>query len=396
MELQLAAPEERHWVITTLKAMAVDTVGVLPVFLTGVMALQIQAEIGMEVQTLGYVFASYFATAALLSASMGRLSERSGPALSLRIGTLLYAVALIGISLVHTIAVLMLFVALAGVGTAFTRSASSLLLARAVTPGRQGLAFGLKNSSIPAAALLSGIAVPGIALTIGWRWAFVIAAGLCIGVLGILPRSIPRPHFEGGDGQTDMPVSLLVWAGVAAALASMAAVSLGAFTVLTAVRAGITEAAAGFLVAMASVVGVASRIGVGHWSDRRPGSQLDIVLGMMAMGAVGYAMIAVGSAPLLWIAVPAAYATGWAYYGPFYLSIVRLNRVAPGAALGITQAGAFSGSIIGPTGLGFLASRYSFTAAWITAGVAAFAGAGVILYIERRVRSQPKTVDLSR
>jgi len=392
---KLALTGERNWVATTLTAMAVDTVGVLPIFLTGVMALQIQAAIDLQIETLGYVFASYFTAAAILAVPLGRLSERTGPALSLRIGTVLSMVALLGISIVPMVMVLILLTALAGVGTAFTRPATSLLLSRAVTPERQGLAFGLRNSAIPAAALLSGIAVPAIALTIGWRWAFAGATVVGVVVLWILPRTIPRPDEERIDGQADMALSLMVWAAIAAALASTAAVSLGAYTVLTAVRAGMTEATAGILIAVASVVGVASRIGIGHWSDRRSGSQMDIVVAMMTMGGAAYALIAVGSGPLLWIAVPAAYATGWAYYGSYYLSIIRLNPVAPGAAIGIAQAGAFSGSIIGPITLGILASRYSFAEAWIAASVAGLVAAGIILFIERSVRRQASAADQS-
>ena len=60
---------------------------------------------------------------------------------------------------------LSVFVALAGVGTALTRTASSVLVARNVDPGRQGVAFGLKHCSIPVGTLLAGLSVPAIALT---------------------------------------------------------------------------------------------------------------------------------------------------------------------------------------------------------------------------------------
>jgi len=379
------------WLTPTFVATAADTVGVLPILLAGAMAVQLRAEIGLEVETLGYVFASYFAAAALLAAPVGRLCERTGPALFLRLGTALYIVANVGIATVGSVPILVLFVVVSGIGTAFTRPASSLLVARAVTPSHQGAALRIEKQRHPGAALLAGLAVPSIGLTIGWRWSFAIAAALCLGVFKILPREIPPSDRDASSGHVDMSRFHLVGAAVAVALASNAAVSLGAFTIVTAVDAGILEATAGILIATGSVIGIASRIVVGFWSDRRPGSQLDIVVGMMTIGAAGYGLIAFGPALLLWVAVPVAYATGWAFYGSYYLSIVRLNPVAPGVAIGVAQAGAFAGSIIGPIGLGMLASRISFAAAWLAASIAALGAAAIVLIVEARLRKRPAT-----
>ena len=47
---------------------------------------------------------------------------------------------------------------------------SNLTLAQHVPASRLGLSFGLKQAAIPLATLLSGAAVPAVALTIGWRW----------------------------------------------------------------------------------------------------------------------------------------------------------------------------------------------------------------------------------
>ena len=54
--------------------------------------------------------------------------------------------------------------------------ASNTSLSRQVPAGRQGLSFGVKQAAIPVSTLLAGAAVPVVALTVGWRWAFVLAA----------------------------------------------------------------------------------------------------------------------------------------------------------------------------------------------------------------------------
>ena len=76
------------------------------------------------------------------------------------------------------------------------------------------------------------------------------------------------------------------------------------------------------------------------------------------------------------IAVPIAFATGWAWLGSYNLAMVRLNPVAPGARSGVTQTGAFVGAIVGPAGLGFLAESTRFTAAWIGAASRRSGGGG--------------------
>ena len=76
--------------------------------------------------------------------------------------------------------------------------AANLLLARAVPADRQGLAFGIKQSAIPAAAMLGGLAVPSIALTWGWRWAFAAGGAFALMSAVTVPRTVsaseaPKP-----------------------------------------------------------------------------------------------------------------------------------------------------------------------------------------------------------
>ncbi len=95
---------------------------------------------------------------------------------------------------------------------------------------------------------------------------------------------------------------------------------------------------------------------------------------MLALGAVGFLLLSTLIGWVVLIAVPLAFATGWAWLGSYNLAMVKLNPVAPGAAVGVTQTGAFVGAIVGPAGLGFLAERLSFTAVWVTAAIASLGG----------------------
>jgi len=370
--------------------MAVDGVGVLPIFLTGAMAVQLKQDIGLSLDSLGIVYASYFTFAALFSAPLSRVSEHVGADWALRLGTTVYLVAFLGIAVFATSPVtLSAFIALSGVATALTRTATSVLIARNVGRGRQGLAFGLKHSSIPIASLLAGLSVPTIALTVGWPWAYVAAAMLTGLVLVVIPRSPDRPSSRQSVVGNDMSFGALVFAAASFGLGSSAAASLGAYTVSTAVASGMSEGSAGLLVAIGSVVGLISRLAVGTWSDRRRGSQLDLVSWMLAAGGVGFLLLGAADEWVMLLAVPISFATGWAWLGSYNLAMVRLNPSAPGAAVGLTQTGAFVGAIVGPIGLGFLAEEFSFSAAWLAAATASLAAAAMLFVLRRFILGEP-------
>ena len=70
-------------------------------------------------------------------------------------------------------------------------------------PSRLGLSFGIKQAAIPIATLLAGVAVPTVALTVGWRWAYLIGAGLALLALLIAPAG----RRAAGPGAARSPVS---------------------------------------------------------------------------------------------------------------------------------------------------------------------------------------------
>ena len=374
------------WVRAGLVAMAVDAVGVLPIFLTGAMAVQLRTDIGLSLDSLGLVFASYFGAASVFSIPFRHASERIGLRASLRIGLVMYAAALAAMAVMASSTVEMcVFAGMAGIGTALTRTASSVLVTWHSESDRQGIAFGLKHSSIPVASLVAGLSVPALALTVGWRWAYAIAAVLALIVAALVPRSRGRLARGEKPGSPDLSRWQLAVVAMSFALGAAAAASLGAYSVSTAVAAGLSEGAAGVLVALGSVVGLASRVGVGYWSDRRTGNQLDLVAGMMGVGIVGFLLLAVPHHVVVSIAVPIAFATGWAWLGSYNLAIAKLNPHGPGAAMGVVQAGAFVGSIAGPVVLGILAENHSHAAAWIGAAIASLLATLVVVIVRRSI-----------
>lgn len=184
---------ERPGVRTTALAGFTTVVTVLPVYLVGGLAVQLEDHLGMNALVLGLVVAVYWAVSALLSVLAGAFVQRRG----VRVGMLLAA----GIGLLSLIGIawgtknwvaLLVWLAVAGIGNAFAQPASNGLIAKQVAVPRRALAFGLKQAAIPAATLVAGAAVPLVAFSLGWQWAFAECAVLATVVLAFLARLVPR------------------------------------------------------------------------------------------------------------------------------------------------------------------------------------------------------------
>ena len=281
-------------------------------------------------------------------------------------------------------------IAVGGASNALCQPAANLMIARALPPSRQGLAFAVKQSAIPMSTLLAGAAVPLVAQTIGWRWGFVIAAALvllagsCVPAVGALGGSGPA---AGERGTPDVPFRIMTMLAVGIGFGAAAGGTLGSFLVSAAVDGGLSEGSAGWLLTAGSVAGIATRLLAGVRADRRDGGHLRVVAWMLAAGAAVFVVLSVHSPWAYAAAGPLGFCTAWAWPGLFNLAVVRANPSRPAAATGITQTGTYIGAVSGPLLFGVLASRASFTAAWLTASVFAIIGAVAMTEARRRLRA---------
>lgn len=368
---------------------AVVTGGALPAFLTGGVSVQLRGDLRFGESELGLAVGAFFAAAALSSAVLGRTAERLGPTASMRWSATCSAVALLGVAAAaRGYGALLLWLALGGVANALAQPAANLFIATTVPPERLGMAFAVKQSGIPAATLLGGLAVPSIALTVGWRWAFVagavlpIAGGLTIPSTGHRRRArgVPNPPRE------RLALGPLVVLAIGIGFGAAAAGTLGAFLVNAAVEAGIGAGNAGLLVSAGSAIGITVRLLAGRRADRRTGGHLRAVTLMLLVGAVAYLLYATQVAWVLVVATPLAFGAGWGWPGLFNLAVVRAHPSSPGAASGITQTGTYVGAVAGPVVFGAVAEGASYRAAWLVAAAFAVLGAGTIAAGRRLVR----------
>ena len=122
---------------SVLLAVAVATAGVVPAFLTGGLAVQIRAEFGFGEGALGLAVAVFFAVSALASVASGRLVERVGSFLRMRLAAAVSAVSLLAVSaLAGSWWGLVACLVIGGLGNSISHPATHLFLARKVGEGR--------------------------------------------------------------------------------------------------------------------------------------------------------------------------------------------------------------------------------------------------------------------
>jgi MFS family permease len=369
---------------TVLGAAVAALLGSLAVWIVSAVSPLMRDEVALTEARLGFVVSVYFAVSALISWLGGGLSDRFGARRTLTLGvscsvTAVLAIALLARHWVH----LAMLLAVAGVGSAIIQPATNHAIVRGVRLSRHGLALGLKQASVPAATLLAGISVPALAVTAGWRWAFVLPAVVALGFLP-LRRHLPdgrRPDARLADARTDggrvgSPLLVLAIAGGVGVGAISAAT---AFLVPYLVASGSTESTAGWILASASLAGVAMRVLSGWRADTLGTSSVPAIVTLLAVGSLG----AVGLAAdrglvVLTLAAMLMVGAGWGWNGLLVLAIVRAFPHTPGLATGISQVGIRGGGAIGPSIFGLVAGSAGYTAGWVLVGAALAVASGLM------------------
>jgi MFS family permease len=361
----------------------------IPVFLVGGLAVQIGDELGFSPAGLGLAVSAYFGASALSSVPAGAVVERYGSRTVSRFAIGLAAAALLGVAVgARALWSLIAILVLGAAANALGQLASNSSLAEHVPARRQGLSFGVKQAAIPVCTLLAGAAVPAVALTLGWRWAFVLAAGLALGALPLVPREKGAKRKARGEGG-DRATAALVVLGAAAMLAAAAANALGTFLVDSAVARGISPGPAGLALTLGGAVCASARIFGGWQADRLPRRQVGVIAGLLAAGAIGLALLAVPGTAALVIGVVMGFGLGWAWPGLMNFAVVRLHPQAPAAATSITQTGVYAGGCVGPLGLGAVATLAGYPAMWTVAAIAMLSAAALMLVGSRMLNRHP-------
>jgi predicted MFS family arabinose efflux permease len=369
----------------TALATAVSTVGILPAYLAGALGPQIRSDLEIGPAALGLALSACFISQSLFSARLGRMVDRLGAPRSLRVAAFATAIVAATIAaLTGSFAVLVVLLLATGTVNGIAQLAASATVADSVPAHRQGVAFGIKEAGKPMATLLCGFAVP-IVVLVDWRWAFVACAALALVVLPASSGQARERATVARSGSAGRAPLALMMLAIAAALGSAVGTTAGTFLVDTVMSAGMSAGSAGALLVVGSVTSVVIRIVIGARADQLTRGHLLRVAALLAAGAPGFLLLAVGSGPALVLGAMLAFGGGWGWAGLLNFAVVRRNRDGAATAAGVVLAGSSFGGGSGPLLFGLVAEHWSYETGWWLCSAAALVAAGVVLVARIRL-----------
>lgn len=361
---------------------------VFPGFLAGALAVQISAEFVVNEKVYGWALGGFFLAATLGSLLLGRLVQIIGPRRQIMVSLTTVVMAQLAVVLVvSSFAGLVLALAVCGLANAATQTAVNLALTQARIE-RLGLAIALKQSGMPTASLIGGLLVPALALTVGWRWAFLVGVAFAVVALVAVGRVVPRSLVaRAGAAPRPKPVSSrrdLMLAATVGALLSFGAGSLNAWVVASGVDAGLGEGTAGLMLSLGAGCGVALRLASGYRMDRLKLRPFRVAGSTVLVGVVGIVLLTVRAAPLHMMATVVAFSGGWVWPVFTNFGIIRTNPEAAGTATGTTQMGVYIGVFTAPLVTGWLIETAGYRAMWTVVAICSLIGAFLALYVADR------------
>lgn len=381
MSAQARAPRGRRALIA---GTALIVAAVMPGFLTASVAPRIRGDFAFGNSTLGVAVALFYVVSSLSSTPAGRLVERVGATRGMRLTAVLTALSCLTVAaFAASAAGLVALLVLGGVGNALGGPAVSALLKREVAGHRQGLAFGAQQAGASLGALMAGLALPVVAIPLGWRWAYVAAAALAL-VAATAAPAVRAPAAAEERGTPPRGLGAVHGLALAAALASAAGVGFVSFLVTYSVHVGTTETVAGLILGGVSLAATLSRVGLGVAADRGSRDPLRPVAAMLAFGAVAYLLLSIREPGTVVVAALAAGALGWAWPGGLTLAVIQRTPDAPAWAVGVMMSGLFAGAVAGPLLVGLLAEHDAFTAAWALCAALALGASALVELVHRR------------
>lgn len=368
----------------------------LPIFLLSTLFVQVAEDTAAPVSALGVIVAAFWTAAAIVSPTAGPLAVRLGSWRLAALAVLLATVSLTGIATASPSWYWLVgWAVVGGAANALGHPASNQVVALGVDARRQAFAYGLKQGAVPLTSIAGGIAVPLVALTVGWRWAFVAAGALSLFVLASYVRSRSSPAVVDDSGEKGgrlgrQELRRLAVVACSCLFAAGAATTIVSFGVTGAVHRGLDPGLSGLLMSLASAIAGAMRVGVGLLADRGIGGSFRTIAAIQAVGAVGVLAMAWPATWTYAVGLLLAVGFGWGWPGLMHYAVSTAAGPAAAAATGIVSIGNYVGNAGLPLVFGLLFGRVPESVPWLIAGVALAAAALMVLRLGGPRAPQPE------
>jgi MFS family permease len=333
----------------------------------------------------------------LMALPAGWFTDRLGVRLTFALGQLLVGAMIALAAWSPSYGLLLFLLVLGGFGFSVLNPATGRAVVEWFPPRERGIAMGVKQTGLTLGGLTAALLLPPIARAWSWRHALATAGLLSVvsaTLVAILYRSqAPRPSAmpverprlsELGEFLRRAPVLVVFGCGLALSIAQS---SLMAYLVLYAKDSfDVSAVRAAQILAIAQVGGTVSRVLWGVVSDRsfggrrRPG-----VVATAAIGAVSYAVLALGGLLPEWLVYPLAFVAGAGAFGWVGLYFALVAEIGgprhAGLLTGAATACSWSGTLIGPPIFGLvLQATGGYAASWL---ILTAVGLAVVLTLPR-------------
>ena len=372
----------------------------------------LQAAYGYSISELGLVLAAITGGIFVTDVFWGVLSDRIGERRVLLIGlsgttlALAYVTAFLvpsaGVAPAAWALAAVLF--LSGAMGGCVNGASGRAVMGWFPVEKRGFAISLRVAAVPLGGALGVAIMPALALGAGFRWVFafltvfMLAATVAV-ALWLDEPPLQRTAASGGLAATTLPNPLRRWDIWRVAVTAFL-LDLPQFTVLTFGTVFLTtklDLSVGVIVVMivaVQVLGAASRVWSGRWTDRRGGRYrrrlVRIYSWLIAAAFVGVAMYTVIPGWLvIGLFVTAGFlACGW--HGVHYAEIATMaGAERSGAALGLENTMVFGGAFVTPLLIPLVLSASSWTVVMLLIGAAPAAASALLMPREQDLPTRP-------
>ena len=371
-----------RWVILAAGTFSQATYTAVPLGMV-VLAPTLRSRYGLSLTQIGVILAAPNLGAITTLYAWGIAADRFGERAVIGAGLAMTSVCMAALAFVGSfwpLTILLLVACALGAGV---NSASGRVVLHWFGAGRRGMALGVRQTAVPIAGVWVAAILPVLVAGDDPRNAILsLAAGCLVG--GLVGFFVIRegPLADHGSEVPHIPVSLrdrrmwLLYSGSGLIIAPQVCL-LGFFVVFLHDRRDLSTSSAAAVLAVVNILGIATRIAAGHWSDvagSRIGPMRQIALASTAL-VVGCALLVSSPIALL---VPVLVVMGCVSISWNGLSTAAAAEAAgharSGAALGIQQTVlAVSGAAL-PIAFGAIVAAFSWRAGFAVVALFPLAG----------------------
>lgn len=358
--------QDNKGIRTAVHVTMVTVITSTPVFLSGAANNLIRKDIGLGTGAIGILFSLYW----MGSLFGSYISRRNNSSLSIDksvgLSVLITSIALTLMCIYPQVG-MWLGAMIGGVVYGYSQPYTNFLLMRRCSTSIQGFAFGLKQAAIPAATLLCSLAIPVIAVPLGWRNLFGLIAlfAFIYAILALIFSRNSVPEEKNTSKINKLPLNWhLSMLALVGALGAMIGNSLGGFLITSLTHGGFALVTASLIAAIASISNIFVRVIAGIVTDRTNVSPPRLLVFMFIIGVVGTILLTRSSHPAQIIGAILAYGGGWGWAGLLHYVTGLAYPRREKQATAVSQMGVSIGAASGPLLFGWLFSVLDSTQAW--------------------------------